>query len=109
MDHSVGLAYPDGAILRGKVAQVNSDGVGLQTAFADEPVNCAFAGASVLRVEPKGAKTHEQVENEDRLFHPSGKSPGSRLIRRERGDRSFDGNRSVHRRQYDWQTLGQPT
>lgn len=76
MDHSVGLAYPDGAILRGKIAQVNSDGVGLQTAFADEPVNCAFAGASVLRVEPKGAKTHEQVENEDRLFHPSGSLRG---------------------------------
>ncbi|MDE0467182.1 MAG: hypothetical protein OYL97_08995 [Candidatus Poribacteria bacterium] len=76
IDHSVGLAYPDGAILRGKVAQVNSDGVGLQTAFADEPVNCAFAGASVLRVEPKGAKAHEQVENEDRLFHPSGSLRG---------------------------------
>lgn len=76
MDHSVGLAYPDGAILRGKIAQVNSDSVGLQTAFADEPVNCAFAGASVLRVEPKGAKTHEQVENEDRLFHPSGSLRG---------------------------------
>lgn len=76
MDHSVGLAYPDGAILRGKIAQVNSDGVGLQTAFADEPVNCAFAGASVLRVELKGAKTHEQVENEDRLFHPAGSLRG---------------------------------
>ena len=76
IDHPVGLAYPDGAILRGKIAQVNSDGVGLQTAFADEPVNCAFAGASVLRVEPKGTKTHEQVENEDRLFHPSGSLRG---------------------------------
>lgn len=76
IDHPVGLAYPDGSILRGKIAQVNSDGVGLQTAFADEPVNCAFAGASVLRVEPKGAKTHEQVENEDRLFHPSGSLRG---------------------------------
>ena len=76
MDHPVAIAYPDGAVLRGKIAEVNPDGVGLQTAFADEPVNCAFAGASVLRVEPKGAKTREQVENEDRLFHPSGSLRG---------------------------------
>ena len=85
MDHPVGLAYPDGAILRGKIAQVNSDSVGLQTAFADEPVNCAFAGASVLRVEPKGAKTHEQVENEDRLFHPSGSLRGRASFGGEEG------------------------
>ena len=85
MDHSVGLAYPDGAILRGKIAQVNSDGVGLQTAFADEPINCAFAGASVLRVEPKGAKTREQVENEDRLFHPSGSLRGRASFGGEEG------------------------
>ena len=76
MDHPVAITYPDGAVLRGKIAEVNPDGVGLQTAFADEPVNCAFAGASVLRVEPKGAKTREQVENEDRLFHPSGSLRG---------------------------------
>ena len=44
IDHSVGLAYPDGAILRGKIAQVNSDGVGLQTAFADEPVKLRVCG-----------------------------------------------------------------
>lgn len=85
IDHPVGLAYPDGAILRGKIAQVNSDGVGLQTAFADEPVNCAFAGASVLRVEPKGAKTREQVENEDRLFHPSGSLRGRASFGGEEG------------------------
>lgn len=85
MDHPVGLAYPDGAILRGKIAQVNSDSVGLQTAFADEPVNCAFAGASVLRVEPKGAKTGEQVENEDRLFHPSGSLRGRASFGGEEG------------------------
>ena len=76
MDHPVAITYPDGAVLRGKIAKVNPDGVGLQTAFADEPVNCAFAGASVLRVEPKEAKTREQVENEDRLFHPSGSLRG---------------------------------
>lgn len=76
MDHPVAITYPDGAVLRGKIAEVNPDGVGLQTAFAAEPVNCAFAGASVLRVEPKGAKTREQVENEDRLFHPSGSLRG---------------------------------
>lgn len=85
MDHPVGLAYPDGAILRGKIAQVNSDGVGLQTAFADAPVNCAFAGASVLRVEPNGAKAREQVENEDRLFHPSGSLRGRASFGGEEG------------------------
>ena len=76
MDHPVAITYPDGAVLRGKIAEVNPDGVGLQTAFANEPVNCAFAGASVLRVEPKDAKTREPVENEDRLFHPSGSLRG---------------------------------
>ena len=77
MDHPVALTYPDGAVLRGKIAQVNPDSVGLQTAFADEPVNCAFAGASLLRIELSSSETRGRVKDEDKLFHPSGNLRGS--------------------------------
>ena len=72
----VALTYPDGAVLRGKIAQVNPDSVLLQTAFTNEPIACVFAGASLLRVEISGPKNHGQIEDEDRLFHPSGNLRG---------------------------------
>ena len=81
----VALTYPDGAVLRGKIVQVKPDSVLLQTAFANEPIACAFAGATqaafglggtMLRVEISGPKNHEQIEDEDRLFHPSGNLRG---------------------------------
>ena len=72
----VALTYPDGAVLRGEIAQVNPEGVLLQTAFSNEPIACVFAGASLLRVEISGPKNHGQIENEDRLFHPSGNLRG---------------------------------
>ncbi len=75
-EHPVALTYPDGAVLRGKIAQVNPDSVLLQTAFANEPIACVFAGASLLRVEISGPKNHGQIEDEDRLFHPSGNLRG---------------------------------
>ena len=56
MEQPVALTYPDGAVLRGKIAQVNPDSVLLQTAFANEPIECVFAGASLLRVESSGTK-----------------------------------------------------
>ncbi len=85
MEHPVALTYPDGAVLRGKIAQVKSDSVLLQTAFANEPIACMFAGATqaafglggtMLRVESSGPKNHGQIEDEDRLFHPSGNLRG---------------------------------
>lgn len=72
VEHSVALTYPDGAVLRGTIEQVNPDSVSLQTAFADEPIECVFAGASLLRIESSGPKNNAQIEDEDRLFHPSG-------------------------------------
>ena len=76
MEHPVALTYPDGAVLRGKIAQVNPDSVLLQPTFANEPIECVFAGASLLRVESSGPKNHGQIEDEDRLFHPSGNLRG---------------------------------
>lgn len=86
-EHPVALTYPDGAVLRGKIAKVNPDSVLLQTAFADEPIACMFTGATVLRVEPNGSKNHGKENDEDRLFHPSGNLRGRVLFSGE--DRSF--------------------
>ena len=80
MEHPVAMTYPDSAVLRGKIVQVNPDGLRLKTAFADEPVSCAFAGASVLRVELKGSETRKQVGNEDKLFYPAGNLRGRALF-----------------------------
>ena len=82
MEQPVALTYPDGAVLRGKIAQVNPDSVFLQTAFSNEPIECVFAGASLLRVEVGASsssrfpKHNSQIEDEDRLFHPSGNLRG---------------------------------
>ena len=75
-EHPVGLTYPDGAVLRGKIAQVNPDSVLLQTAFANAPIECMFAGASLLRMESRGPENNGQIEDEDRLFHPLGNLRG---------------------------------
>ena len=86
MEQPVALTYPDGAVLRGKIAQVNLNGVLLQTAFANELIECVFAGASLLRVEVGGnsdsrfPQNNGQIEDEDRLFHPSGNLRGRVLF-----------------------------
>ena len=86
MEQPVALTYPDGAVLRGKIAQVNPNGVLLRTAFANEPIECVFAGASLLRVELSGPKNHgKPIEDEDRLFHPSGNLRGRVLFDMEDG------------------------
>ena len=80
MEQPVALTYPDGAVLRGKIAQVNPESVLLQTAFSNEPIECVFAGAALLRVELSGPKNQGQIEDEDRLFHPSGNLRGRVLF-----------------------------
>ena len=85
MEQPVALTYPDGAVLRGQIAQVNPDSVLLQTASANEPIECVFAGASLLRVESSGTKNNSQIEDEDRLFHPSGNLRGRVLFDMEDG------------------------
>ena len=85
-EHPVALTYPDGAVLRGKIAQVNPESVLLQTAFANEPIKCVFAGASLLRVEDSGSsQNHSKIEDEDRLFHASGNLRGRVLFDVEDG------------------------
>ena len=85
MEQPVALTYPDGAVLRGKIAQVNPESVLLQTAFSNEPIECVFAGASLLRVELSSPKNQGQIEDEDRLFHPSGNLRGRVLFDVENG------------------------
>ena len=79
-DRPVALTYPDGSVLRGKIAQVNENSVMLQTGFVDEPLICQLAGASVLRIEPNPSRTRERVEDEDKLFHPLGNLRGEVLF-----------------------------
>ncbi len=82
IEYPVALTYPEGAILRGKIVQVNPDSMLLQTAFANEPVECAFEGASQLRIEvgatvsSQVSPKNSQIEDADRLFHPSGNLRG---------------------------------
>ncbi len=87
IEQPVALTYPDGAVLRGKIALVNPDSLFLQTAFSNDPIECVFAGVSLLRVESSGPKNHGQIEDDDRLFHPSGSLHGRVLF--DLGDGSF--------------------
>jgi len=86
------LTYADGAVLRGRVEQLNTARVILRTTFADNPVTCALAGASQLRLGPT-AETSEPGEDDDQLFYPSG---------RLRGRLSFEAARSPLR----WKSVG---
>ena len=79
LDQSVTLKYPDETVLHGKLMQVNSDSVILQTAFADEPVTCSLADASLLSFAAK-PDVGEAVQNTDKLFYASGNLRGSVLF-----------------------------
>ncbi|MCP4450455.1 MAG: hypothetical protein GY809_03265, partial [Planctomycetes bacterium] len=75
------LSYAAGAIVRGRVVQMDPDVIKLHTAFSDEPVTCMLAGASLLRFGtsvPEGAAPGEDT---DQLFTAAG---------RLRGQLSFD-------------------
>ncbi|RKU05803.1 hypothetical protein C6501_19590 [Candidatus Poribacteria bacterium] len=69
-NESMALAYIDGSVIRGQIVQLDTDSVLLQTAFADQPVTCSFAGASMLRFESK-AKIKERGQDYDKMFFPS--------------------------------------
>ena len=75
------LTYTDGALVRGRIQQLNSERVILRTAFAATPVTCALAGASVLRLGPLGfeRKPSQPGRDDDQLFFASGRLRG-RLI-----------------------------
>ncbi len=69
------LTYTDGAVVRGKVLQLNPDSVLLQTSFADEPITCSFAGASLFRLESK-VETKQPIKDYDKMFFPTGSLRG---------------------------------
>ena len=79
-DYPVALTYPDGAVLHGKIDRVSEDGVVLQTDFADEPIPCAFTGASLLRIKPDRSWFPKRVEDGDKLFYPFGNLRGKVLF-----------------------------
>lgn len=75
------LIYTDGAVLRGKIEQLKTDRVILQTAFADEPVDCVFTGVSQLQLG-QTTEISDPSKYDDSLFYKSGSL---------RGKVSFDG------------------
>ncbi len=72
------LSYADGTVVRGRVQQLNSERVILQTAFAETPVTCALAGASALRLGPLGSvdKPNEPSRHDDQMSCASGRLRG---------------------------------
>lgn len=73
------LTYIDGAVLRGQIVHLTPDRVLLQTAFADKPISCSLAGASVLKFESITGK-QKSVEEYDKLFYESGSLRGRILF-----------------------------
>ena len=78
------IKYPDEVVLHGKITQMNSERVTLQTAFADDPVTCPLAGASLLHFDTNH-RTNETVQNTDMLFHAAGNLRGHVLFGENRG------------------------
>ena len=94
LDQPVTLKYPDEVVLRGKIIQVNSERVILQTVFADDPITCSLAGASRLHFDTN-PKTNGMAQNTDMLFHAAGNLRGRVLLTENRGILSIQ-----------WQSLG---
>ena len=88
------IKYPNEVVLHGKIIQVNSDSVMLQTTFADDPITCSLTGASRLHFDTN-RKTDETVQNTDMLFHATGSLRGRVLFRENRGILSIQ-----------WESLG---
>ena len=76
---SASLTYIDGSVLRGQVMQLDPDSLLMQTTFADEPVTCSLAGASLLQFNAT-AETQANTEDYDRLFYESGSLLGHILF-----------------------------
>ena len=70
INEDMALTYNDGSVTSGQVIQLNPDSVLLQTAFADQPITCSLADASILRFESKG-KIKERVQDYDIMYFPS--------------------------------------
>ena len=69
LDPTVMLKYPDKVVLHGKLMQVKSDSVVLQTAFADEPVTCSLSDALRLQFAAKSDISGADKDGDkDKLF-----------------------------------------
>lgn len=77
------IKYPDEVVLHGKIIQVNSARVILQTVFADDPITCSLAGASRLHFDTN-PKTNGTIQNTDMLFHATGNLRGRVLFTENR-------------------------
>lgn len=75
LDQAVTLKYPDKVVLHGKLMQVKSDSVILQTTFADKPVTCSLSDASRLQFAAN-PDIDEADKNKDKLFYPLGNLRG---------------------------------
>ena len=78
------IKYPDEVVLHGKIIQVNSERVILQTTFADDPITCSLAGASRLHFDTN-PNTNGTIQNTDMLFHATGNLRGRVLFTENRG------------------------
>jgi len=70
------LAYADGAVLWGQVEQASPSQVLLRSAFSDQAVSCALAGASLIRFGPSRAEDSASSDDMDELFTRSGRLCG---------------------------------
>ena len=84
LDRTVTLKYPDKVVLHGKLMQVKSEGVVLQTAFADEPVTCSLADALLLQLTAK-PYISETNEDKDKLFCASDSLHGRVVFGEDQG------------------------
>ena len=75
LDQAVTLKYPNKVVLHGKLMQVKSDSVILQTTFADEPVTCSLSDASLLQFAAK-PDIDKAKKNRDKLFYALGSLRG---------------------------------
>ena len=72
------LSYADGVVLRGRVEQLTTEHVVLRTAFAEQPLRCALAGAAALQLATAGS-SKRPGRSLDQLFCKAGRVHG-RLV-----------------------------
>ena len=70
-DQHMALTYIDGSTVNGKVLQMHTNSVSMQTNFANEPMTCSLDGVSELRLETK-TKIKQPTGAYDKMFFPTG-------------------------------------
>ena len=69
------LSYADGVVLHGRVEQLTAEHVVLRTAFSDQPLRCALAGAAALQLATAGS-SKRPGRSLDQLFCKAGRVHG---------------------------------